>query len=231
MTFDFEIQALLLSNDKTLVVATKTTLYAFDILAGAITHSYDLFPYIDGVYKNTNISRLLACNSKSGQIALVVNQQVEDESKNKTLNYKSSIIIFSADLSERVGSYSHDEYISCIEWNYESDFIFMDIQSRLGVVGATVSTEMSDEVNNEGVFDGLYHESGNSFHEELKKLSSQKVEAENVDTEDKNDVDLEFINGNFANKAINMNSFTSMMDNIQNIQMESLFDRVMKVLK
>lgn len=231
LTFDFEIQALLLSNDKTLVVATKTTLYAFDILAGAITHSYDLFPYIDGVYKNTNISRLLACNSKSGQIALVVNQQVEDESNNKTLNYKSSIIIFSADLSERVGSYSHDEYISCIEWNYESDFIFMDIQSRLGVVGATVSTEMSDEVNNEGVFDGLYHESGNSFHEELKKLSSQKVEAENVDTEDKNDVDLEFINGNFANKAINMNSFTSMMDNIQNIQMESLFDRVMKVLK
>ncbi|KAL3232220.1 NET1-associated nuclear protein 1 [Nakaseomyces bracarensis] len=227
---DFGIQAILLSNDTTLIVATKTTLYAIDVLQGEITYSYDLYPFIDGVYKNSHMSRLITCNYKTGQIALAVNQQCVDESNNKTLQYRSNIIIFSSDLSEKVGSYQHDEYIAWIEWNHDSDFFFLDIQSRLGVVGVTVSTEMSDEVNNEGVFDNLASEHGN-FHDQLRKLTSVKAGASQGVDEDQQDIDLEFINGNFANKAINMNSFTSMMDNIQNIQMDTLFDRVMKVLK
>lgn len=226
---DFGIQAILLSNDTTLIVATKTTLYAIDVLQGEITYSYDLYPFIDGVYKNSHMSRLITCNNKTGQIALAVNMQSVDESQNKTLQYKSNILIFSSDLSEKIGTYQHDEYIAWIEWNHDSDFFFLDIQSRLGVVGVTVSTEMSDEVNNEGVFDNLANESSRNFHDQLRKLTASKA-TQDID-EDQQDIDLEFINGNFANKAINMNSFTSMMDNIQNIQMDTLFDRVMKVLK
>ncbi|CCC69135.1 hypothetical protein NCAS_0C01450 [Naumovozyma castellii] len=229
--FDSEIQTIKFVNDSNLIVATKTTLSIINLLMGKIINSFDLYPFINGIYKNGHLDRLIACDEVNGKVALVINQQVKG-----TTSFKSNILVFNADLSSKIGSFTHDEYISWIGWNYDSDFIFLDIESRLGVVGTTVNTEMLDEVNKEGILDGLTSDNGNAiegseFTEQLRKLSSNlnKRSLTNED-EDQEDIELEFVNGAKNEKGINMNSFISMFENIQNVQMDTLFDSVIKTL-
>lgn len=225
LTLDSSIQYIHLLTDITLIIATRTTLSAINLLSGQIINTFDLYPYVNGVYKPGNLSRLICCDDKNSRVALVINQQLKDSNNNITLNYKSRVLVFNFDLSEKLGSFTHDEYISNISWNYGTDFIFMDIQCRLGVVSAAVSTEMMDEINNEGVIDGLIP--SNDFEKQLKRLSDQKQQ--NIhDVEE--EISLDFINGDASGKLINMNSFTNLFENIDNIQMDTLFDRVMKMI-
>ncbi|CAI4526082.1 AFI_G0024370.mRNA.1.CDS.1 [Saccharomyces cerevisiae] len=242
-TLDSEIQTVKLINDTNLIVATRTTLNAINLLRGQVINSFDLYPFVNGVYKNGHMDRLITCDERTGNIALVINQQLTDLDGVPTINYKSRIIIFDSDLSTKLGNFTHHEYISWIGWNYDTDFIFLDIESTLGVVGTTVNTQLSDEVNNEGILDGLVSNTittsaSNSdiFAEQLHKLSSRGKKSDtrdkntNDNDEDEEDIALEFINGEKKDKLVNMNSFTSMFDNIQNVQMDTFFDRVMKVL-
>ena len=82
---------------------------------------------------------------------------------------------------------------------------------------------------------GTLASSNDVFAEQLNQLSSRgKSDASDKDAngndEDEEDITLEFINGEKKDKLVNMNSFTSMFDNIQNVQMDTFFDRVMKVI-
>lgn len=228
-SLDSDVQAIKLINNTNLIIATRTTLNVFNLLKGEITNSFDLFPYVNGVYKNGHLNRLISCDEKTGTVALVINQKLKDENGNPSIDYKSRVIVFDNDLSSKLGSFTHSEYISWIGWNYDTDFIFLDTECRLGVVGTTVNTEMSDEINKEGILDDLQNGS-NDFASQLEQLSSSK----NADGKDRDDeeeeIALEFINSDKNDKLINMNSFTSMLDNFQNVQMDTLFDRVMRVI-
>lgn len=227
---DSEIQAIKVINNTNLVVATRTTLNTINLLQGQMVNSFDLYPYVNGVYKNGHLDRLIGCDEKTGRVALVINQQYKDDTLKLAMGYKARILIFNADLSSRLGIFTHSEYISWIGWNHDTDFIFVDIQSRLGVVGTTINTEMLDEVDNDIILDNL-QPGKNDFQEQMLKLSSSKRTDEiaaNQGPED--DIALEFINGDRKDKLINMNSFTTMFENIQNVQMDTLFDRVMKVI-
>lgn len=229
-TLDSEIQAIKLINNTNLIVATRTALNTINLLKGEMANSFDLYPFVNGVYKNGHLDRLISCDEKTGRIALVINQQQKDKDGEESTKYRSRVVIFDADLSNKLGSFSHSEYISWIGWNHDTDFIFLDIECRLGVIGTTVNTEMLDEVNREGILDSL-NGSNNDFAEQLQKLSSSKrADQKHIEGEDDEDIALEFINGDKNDKVINMNSFTSMFENIQNVQMDTLFDRVMRVI-
>lgn len=225
-TLDSEIQTIKIVKDSSLIIATHTTLCCLDLLKGRIVNSFDIYPYVKGIYRNGHLDRLISCDERTGKIALVINQQLKNEENNDSAMYKARILVFNSDLSEKMGSFVHNEYISWIGWNYDTDFIFLDTECKLGIVGTTVNTEMLDEVNSDGLLDGLANT--NDFVDQLKKLTSSKDS--NVDQEDEEDIALEFINGNKSDKTINMNSFTSMFENIQNVQMDTLFDRVMRVI-
>ncbi|QLQ81483.1 hypothetical protein HG537_0F02440 [Torulaspora globosa] len=226
---DSEIQAIKLVNNTNLIVATRTTLNTINLLNGVITKSYDLYPYVDGVYKNGHLDRLISCDEKTGTIALVINQKLKDIEGNPSINYKSRVIVFDNELSKKLGSFTHTDYISWIGWNHHTDFIFLDSQCRLGIIGTTVNTEMSDESNKDNILDGL-KTGKNDFTTQLAKLSSSKrIDGPENDDQDE-EIALEFINGDKNDKLINMNSFTSMLDNFQNIQMDTLFDRVMRII-
>lgn len=231
LTMDSEIQSIKLINESNLIVATKTSLNVIDLLVGKITNSFDLYPFVNNNYKNGHLDRLISCDEKNGKVAIVINEQVKDN-KN-SLNYKAHILIFTANLSNKLGSFTHNNYVSWIGWNYDTDFIFMDWESKLGVVGTTINTEMSDEINKEGILDGLSATTNNTdYLEELRKLSIKKVKmVEDPELENDMDIDLETIDGNKTDgKLINMNSFSNLFENIDNIQMDSLFDNVMKIL-
>lgn len=230
VNLDSEVQAIKLINNTNLIVATRTSLNVFNLLKGEITSSFDLYPYVDGIYKNGHLERLISCDEKTGTVALVINQRLKDFEGNPSVNYKSRIIVFDNNLSKKLGSFTHFEYVSWIGWNYDTDFIFLDTECRLGVVGTTVNTEMSDEANKEGILDDLQNGT-NDFASQLQKLSSSKSANGVAKAEEGEDeIALEFINGDKNDKLINMNSFTSMLDNFQNVQMDTLFDRVMRVI-
>ena len=234
-TLDTPIQTLCLVNDSTLIIATKTSLHSFNLLTQSIISSFDIFPYLNGVYKPGHFARLLTCDANTGRVAFAINQptikEKDDASNGKSLSlrHKSRILVFNSDLTEKLGSFGHNEYISSLVWNFSADFIFMDIKSRLGIVSTTASSEMVDESNNDQPFEALDPESFTYKLQQLTKkktLNNTKIE----ETEDQN-MDLEFINGNLSqNKTINMNSFTSLFENIDNVQMDTLFERVMKII-
>ncbi|SCV05759.1 LANO_0H14554g1_1 [Lachancea nothofagi CBS 11611] len=230
LTMDSAVQSIMLVNDSNLIVATQTTLNSVNLLLGQVESSFDMFPYVNGIYKNGHLARMMSCDEKNGRVALVINQQALDKNKLPTLNHTSHVLIFNADLSQRLGNFEHDEYISCIRWNHDTDFIFLDIKNRLGAVSTTTSPEMLDEVDRDAVMDQL---SPNQFESELQKLTtshrSDGRKADEVEDVDEDSV-FEFINGERSQKVINMNSFTSMFENIENAQMDTLFDRVLKVI-
>lgn len=226
---DSEIQAIKVINNTNLIVATRTTLNTINILQGQMVNSFDLFPYVNGVYKKGHLDRLIACDEKTGRVALVINQQYEDSNLKLSMGYKARIVIFNADLSEKLGIFTHEEYIAWIGWNHDTDFIFVDIGSRLGVVGTTINTEMLDEVDKDILLNNL-QPGHQDFKQQLLKLSSSKLTEGVIDHDQEDDLTLELINGNKNEKLINMNSFTNMFENIQNVQMDTLFDRVMKVI-
>ncbi|CAB4252742.1 Nan1p [Maudiozyma barnettii] len=267
-SMDSEIQAVKMIGEKNLIIATKTSLNVIDLLLGKIINGFDLYPYVNGVYKNGHLDRLISCDDKSEKMAIVINEQVKDDEGKNTLDYKSHIIVFNSDLSQKLDSFTHDEYISWISWNHDTDFIFVDIQSRFGIVGTTVNTEMADETNREDILDGIANNSTNgtsnnngnnnnnnsinvveqsaeqtlstsdSYLTKLKELSHKKsnisingktnqIEANS----DAMEIEEEIISGNRSNDmGINMNSFTNMFENIQNVPMDTLFDSVMKAL-
>ncbi|CEP64086.1 Nan1p LALA0_S10e01948g [Lachancea lanzarotensis] len=231
-TMDSSVQSIMLVNDSNLIVATQTTLNSVNLLRGRIEVTFDLFPYVNGVYKNGHLGRLMTCDEKNGRVALVLNQQNKETSKMLASDYSSRVIIFNADLTQKLGSFQHSDYISCIRWNHDTDFIFLDIKNRLGVVSTTTSAEMFEEVDKDAVMDPL---DSNRFELELKKLTNSNENAVNGNSgheedAEEEDATLDFINGEKSQKLLNMNSFTSMFENLGNVQMDTLFDRVLKAI-
>lgn len=225
-TLDSEIQAMKLVDDTNLVVATRFTLSVLDLLKGTISNSFDIYPFVNGVYKNGHLERLISCDEKTGRIALVVNQRLKEvqNEENDIPQYRARVIVFESSLSKRVGSFVHSNYISWIGWNHDTDFIFLDINSKLGIVGTTVNSEMLEGVNSETSME-------TNFSSQLQKLSQQQGVSAAVDgVDDEDDVALDSINGDTNNKVLNMNSFVGMFENIQNVQMDTFFDCVMKVV-
>ncbi|CCH59250.1 hypothetical protein TBLA_0B04120 [Henningerozyma blattae CBS 6284] len=235
-TLDSEIQAIKMSQESKLIIATRTTICILDLLESKIISSFDIYPYVKGIYKNGNFNRLLSCNENTGEIALVINEQLKDDNGENSLRYRSRVIVFNSTLTDKLGVLTHNEYISWIGWNYSNDFVFIDTSSRLGTVSTAVKTEMLDEINREGIFDGL----SNSFATELQKLSkaanssvfieNNKKNAKNIEDDDDEDIALDFINGQKSDKIINMNTFIGMFDNLQNVEMDAFFDRVTRII-
>lgn len=231
-TLDSEIQSIKVMQDTLLIVATKTTLNTIDLLIGEVVNSIDIYPFVNGLYKNNHLDRLIACDEKNNRIAFVINERHVHGTSGR-FGYSSKVIVFDSDLSNKLGIFEHQDYISWISWNYESDFIFLDMSSRMGVVGITINTPLSDETNEEGALDGLLAVGVDSsdFATQLQKLSeSRRTAVIEFNTDGKVDGTLDLIEGEKKEKVINMNSFTGLFDNLQNVQLDTFFDRVMKVV-
>ncbi|SCV03232.1 LAMI_0H06502g1_1 [Lachancea mirantina] len=222
---DSAVQNMVLVNDINLVIATQTTLCCMDLLTGLTKNSFDLYPYLNGTYKNGHFGRLMALDERSGRIAVAVNQQ---HAKGDEVCYSAEVFVFDGDLSKQVGSFHHDDYIAGLRWNHGSDFIFFDIQGRLGVVSTITSAEILSEKASDSIFDSLAH---NEFEIQLQNLKSDRQRKLAERTSDGNsDIQFEILQGNQKTKVINMNSFTSLFESIDNVQLDTFFDAVMRVV-
>ena len=237
LTFDSDIQALRFVGDKYLIVATRTCLCAVDLLIGKMVEAFDLYDFVSGVYGTGSFDNLICCDDRAGKVAVVVHQR----SDSTNTDFTSHILIFNADLSKRLEHFVYDEYISWIGWNQDTDFIFLDIQSRLGIVGTTISADlMADEINREGTLDGLRETATNveSLNEDnylarLRELAKEKaslsVDLVSGKNNDNDDIDVEAINSSHRDgKMLNTSSFANIFDSVQNIKIEALFDSVLR---
>lgn len=233
-----------------LIIVTMTGLLVLDLLSGKIINGFDLYPYVNENFKNGHLNRLISCDEKNGKIALVINQR-EDSDKTTKIKFKSHVLVFNSNLTHQLGNFTHDQYIAWIGWNHDTDFFFIDVDSKLGIVSTTMNTEIADEVNKEGILDGLSlgmdvtttnnnnPTSHTDYLDELRKLAASKqkpLEQQDNSTKNNNnddeddDLTSEIINGERNTSTINMNSFSNMFENIQNVSMSTLFDNVIKTL-
>lgn len=249
-SMDSQIQCLQLINESNLIIVTMTGLLVLDLLLGKIINGFDLYPYVNENFKNGHLNRLISCDEKNGKIALVINQR-EDSDKTTKIKFKSHVLVFNSNLTHQLGNFTHDQYIAWIGWNHDTDFFFIDVDSKLGIVSTTMNTEIADEVNKEGILDGLSlgmdvtttNNNNPTAHtdylDELRKLAASKqkpLEQQDNSTKNNNnddeddDLTSEIINGERNTSTINMNSFSNMFENIQNVSMSTLFDNVIKTL-
>lgn len=244
---DSQIQCLQLINETNLIIVTMTGLLVLDLLLGKIINGFDLYPYVNENFKNGHLNRLISCDEKNDKIVLVINQREDVDDKIAKITFKSHVLVFNSNLTHQLGNFTHDQYIAWIGWNHDTDFLFIDIDSKLGIVSTTMNTEIADEVNKEGILDGLtvgtdatHPTTSTTAHkdylEELRKLAASKqkpLEQQDSATQNTNnldDLDSEIINGERNTALINMNSFSNMFENIQNVSMSTLFDNVIKTL-
>lgn len=239
---DSPIQCLQLINETKLIVMTLTSLLVLDLLLGKFVNGFDLYPFIKDNFKNGHHDRLISCDVKNDRFILVINERLNGKNK---LNWKATVMVFNADLTHQLGKFNHDQYISWIGWNHDTDFIFLDIDSKLGIVSTTMNTEIADEVNKEGVLDGLSLSldgevanntipQNNDYLDELRKLAINKQKPISQSNNNKNTeedpMEQDIIDGERNSTMINMNSFSNMFENIQNISMNTLFENVIKTL-
>lgn len=190
--------------DNNLVILSKTALKSVSLLN---MQENDLVLQVNPPKNGEN---LITFNQNKNLIATAVNyynsEQKKINSKVFVFNSYSKIPIFIGDL---------DSYITSIEWNLESDFIFIDVNARIGIVS---DSKITDDVDAAAI----------DYAQEMSILLQNAQSSSEIykQTEDYDNTDE--INGN--NKLLDINSFSNLYENIDSIQLETLFDRVMQVL-
>ncbi|KAH3902289.1 related to NET1-associated nuclear protein 1 [Saccharomycodes ludwigii] len=222
LQLDSAIQSLHLVDEEHLFIVTTTCLTVYNLLLGDFTKGFDLYPYVNGIYKTGDLRRLIAVDYKRGNIAIVVNQKDPDFCDKFDVSYKAHVVIFNNNLTCKLGTFTYNDYITGIVWNKDSDFYFMDMNSRLGVVSTTITNEL---------FDVATDNNNTDFKLELNSLSARKLNTSNTDGQSHDeDEEANIINGEKKHKIIRNNTFMNLFDNIDNVQMETLFDSVLRTI-
>ncbi|CAM9023543.1 unnamed protein product [Wickerhamomyces anomalus] len=190
--------------DNNLIVLSKTTLKSINLLN---MQENDLVLSINPPKNGEN---LITTNQSKNLIAVAVNYYNQESSK---LN--SKIFIFKPYTKIPVFIGDHDDYITSIQWNLENDFIFIDMKSRIGIVS---NSKISDDVEVSQV----------DYAQEMSILlqnaqSSSEIYKQNDDVDNTGEI-------NGYTKSLDVNSFSNLYENLDSIQLETLFDRVMQVI-
>ena len=251
LQLDSNIQSMVLtSNNENLIICTMTSILCYNLLLGESTTGYDIYSYLNTengasstkatsatpLYRPGNMKKLLAIDEKTSNVAVVFNMS----------NNTSKVMIFNESLTEIISTFDYEENISCINWNHDDTFVFVDAQSRIGVITAVGLQGFAlDENSAAKYYNGLNNESKHSmgtriktdmneeeFNRDLKVLSKKASDFVKKTASSKNSsVDEEdLVSGAKASKTLNSNTFMGLFDTIENVQMETLFDSVAKIL-
>ncbi|KAL6944987.1 hypothetical protein ACO0QE_002430 [Hanseniaspora vineae] len=251
LQLDSNIQNMVLTtNNENLIICTMTSILCYNLLLGECTAGYDIYSYLNTVsgtngnktasatplYRPGNMKKLLAIDEKTSNVAVVFNMN----------NNTSKVMIFNEALTDIISTFDYKENISCISWNYDDTFVFVDTQSRIGVItavgiqGFTLDENVTANYHN-GINNEDKHAVGTSintdtnedeFNRDLKVLSKKASDFVKKTASSKNSfVDEEdLVSGAKGSTTLNSNTFMGLFDNIENVQMETLFDSVAKIL-
>ncbi|ODV78387.1 nucleolar protein NAN1 [Suhomyces tanzawaensis NRRL Y-17324] len=200
--------------DNNLIVLSKTRLCSFNLLTGEMN---ELYAKVNTTSGGRN---LITIDPLNKLVCLALNYYNTEPD----FSIKSKILIFNPNQIKPIYSSVHNQGISSIR-HFNSSFIFVDLDSRVGVVQPSNVTEteqeetfdLTSDMNNMLINAQATADVINNRNVQIK-LSGINGHNEKLD-------DVEF------NRSLDLNTFQPIFENVEGIQIETLFDRIIKVIK
>ena len=190
--------------DNQLCILSKTSLKSVDLLT---MQENDLVLRVSSPKNGNN---LMCTNTDKSLICIAVNFYNRDLER-----LQAKIFVFTPHSKTPVFNTLHDGYICGIQWNFDTDFIFIDINSRIGLVTSTrLEEDRVEEID----------------HAREMAILLQRAQGESsLKKKTKTDLDLgsDEINGA---RQLDVNSFAGLFDSMD-VQLSTMFDRVMQVVR
>lgn len=202
-----------------LIVLSKTRITSFDLLSGTFT------PFVAKVNTTLGGKNLIAIDRVNELICLAVNYYKDNGSQ---LSVNSKIFVFKPNQLAPVFTIKHDQGISSIR-QFRSLFIFVDLDSRIGVVSRneagdqsiTEQENLTDDMNKM-----LLNAQAAADIVNNRNVTSANVSQKAVTSNgNSNGDELQF------QKVIDVNTFQSAFTNMDGVQIDTLFERIIKIIK
>lgn len=210
-----------------LIVLSKTRITSLDLLSGKFT------PLVAKVNTTLGGRNLIAVDKVNELVCLAINYYNEKE--NNGLGVKSKILMFKPDQLEPVFTTHHDQGVSSLR-HFRSLFIFVDLDSRVGLVSpVSVAEALGSEEEKEQEF--------NLAEDMSSMLLNAQATADIVNnrsitigaTSNGNGVHSNTVSdaekGIEFNKVIDVNIFQPVFENLESVQIDTLFDRIIKITR
>lgn len=204
--------------DNNLIILSRTRLTSFNLLTGELN---DLVAKVNTTNGGKN---LIAIDQINKLIILAVNYYNID--KQNINNINSKILIFKPNQLKPIKVLNYNQGISSIK-KFNTNFIFIDYDSRIGFINSPSSSQtieednLIDEMNNMLI---KAQANTNTINNTSISVNNGKQNQTSTNDEDL-DESLQF------NKLIDVNSFQPVFENLEGIQINTLFDRIIKVVK
>ena len=151
-----------------------------------------------------------------------------DNNDNEKFTIKSKILIFKPNQLKPISVQYHDTGVSSIRY-FNSSFIFVDLDCRVGTIYNNATDDITDAVEI-----GLTQEINNMLitaQATADVINDRNVEVK-VGKQNKADDGMDIDDGlQYSQKVIDLHTFQPIFQNIEGVQIESLFDRIVNVLK
>lgn len=178
-----------------LVILSKTSLKAVDLL----TMQEDAL--VVRVSPPKHGENLVCVDTERSSVCIATNYY-----NNSTSRVESHVSVFTPFSRTPVYTAHHDEYICGLQWNHDTDFLFIDIRSRIGLVTTTRLEQREEHTEYAREMAVLLQraqaESQLQLQQHLETNSAQQLDA---------------------------NSFAGIFDSVD-VQLTTLFERVMQVV-
>lgn len=205
--------------DTDLIVLSKNRIVSYNLLSGELNN------LVAKVNTTSGGKNMIAVDPINKLICLAVNYYSNDDDN---FSIKSKVMIFKPDQLKPVHIMNHDQGISSIRHS-NSSFIFIDLDSRIGYV--TPASSLIDNIIEEDIT--------NDMNKMLLKAQatadiinyrnapvSHSSRTSNGTTDDATiDESSEVV------KALDVNSFQPIFENIEGVQIGTLFDRIVKIIQ
>ena len=201
-----------------LIVLSKTRISSFDLITGELTS------LVAKVNTTIGAKNLIAIDPIKRLICLALNYYSEE---NNTLSIKSKILIFKPNQLKPICVQLHDQGVSSIRY-FNSSFVFVDLDCRVGTIYSneeiteTIELGLTQEINNMLI---AAQATADVINDRNVKTT---VGHQNGNKEGEMDIDNSMA---YAAKVVDLHTFQPIFQNIEGVQVESLFERIVNVLK
>lgn len=200
--------------DNNLIVLSKTRLSSFNLLTGQLNE------LVANVNTNVGGNNLITIDPINNLICLAVNYyNLEPE-----FSLKSKILIFKPDQLKPIYVHIYDQGISSIRY-FNSSFIFVDLDYRIGIIESAATSAINSSEEKTLIKD--MKSMLISAQATADVINTRYVSATSEKHNDINEIDSNLT----THKVIDLNRIQPVFENIEGIQLETLFDRIMKVVK
>lgn len=200
-----------------LVVLSKTRFFVYDLIKGQLTN------LVTRVSTTSGGKNMMTIDPSRNLICLAINSYTNYESDLENLQIGSKLYIFKPDQLKPVSVQNHSLGIAAVR-NDSNGFLFIDLETRVGSMNSALLEMESIEVT------GLANE-----------INQMLITAQaNVDLLDdgttapvkfQSNGQTENIDEDDGSKVIDLHTFQPIFQNLDGIQIETIFDRISNILK